>query len=60
MKITTFKNGSWTVFEKFELTGWYLVKAFGPNGQLIDKMRCDDYRTACEYRRAFNALAKNA
>ena len=28
-------------------------------GEIHDKVRCDDYRTASEYYRAFSAVARN-
>lgn len=57
MKITTQKNGAWTVFEK--ANGWYLVKLYDAAGNLLDKMRCDDYRDACDYKRSFDKIARN-
>ena len=57
MKIFTGKNGAWTSFEK--LNGWYIVKLYDAAGNLLDKIRCDDYRNACDYRKSFNAIAKN-
>ena len=41
MKITEHKTGAWTVFEKLA-SGLYLVKLYTSNGQLRDKVRCDD------------------
>lgn len=53
-----FKNGAWMTFTR---TGWYwTVKAYAPSGHLLDKIVCSEYRTACEYRRAFSALARAA
>jgi hypothetical protein len=60
MKVTTHKNGAYTSFEKSLPSGMYTVKAYSPAGALIDKVRCDDYREALAYLRAFNAIARNA
>ena len=58
MKIQTFKRG-YTTFEKLTPSGMYQVKVYvGDN--LQDKVRCDDYRTAREYLKSFNAIARNA
>lgn len=44
----------------FERSGyWWVVEVYSPGGQLVDKVRCDNYHDALEYRRAFLALAKN-
>lgn len=59
MKITEQKSGAWTVFEKLA-SGLYLVKLYASNGELRDKVRCDDYRQARAYLKSFNLIAKNA
>lgn len=59
MKITEQKSGYWTVWEKQE-SGLYMVKLYASNGALLDKVRCDDYRDARTYLKAFNAIAKAA
>jgi hypothetical protein len=59
MKIKLFKNGAYTTLEK-QACGYYSVQVRSPSGELIDKIRCDTYRDACEYRRAFNAIARNS
>ena len=47
-------------FVQFEKTGfWYVVQVRAASGELHDKVRCDDYRNACDYYRAFCAIAKN-
>lgn len=38
----------------------YVVIVRNARGDVHDKMRCDDYRGALEYYRAFNAIAKAA
>lgn len=60
MTIKTFKNGAYTTFERNAFYGQYLVKVYSPSGALLDKIITFDYKSACEYRRAFNAIAKNA
>ncbi len=59
-KVKLFKNGAYVSFERNAFYGQWLIKAYSPAGALLDKVIALDYRTACEYRRAFNALAKNA
>lgn len=59
MKVKTFKNGAWTVFEK-DSGGLWNIKVYRGDGNLIDKTHCDDYRMALGYLRAFNAVAKAA
>ena len=56
MTIKEFKNGAYVTFEKCGT--WYLVQCRAPNGELHDKTRCDDYRDARAYYRAFQAVAK--
>jgi hypothetical protein len=58
MSIKEFKNG-YTTFEKLFPSGYYLVQVY-VGTELRDKIRCDDYRMAREYLRAFNAIAKAA
>ena len=58
MKIKTFAN-AYTVFERVFPSGMYLVKLYiGDN--LSDKILTDEYKSAREYLRAFNAIAKSA
>ena len=59
MQIKEFKNGAWTVFEKTPISGMYVVKLYASNGELRDKVRCDDYREARAYLKSFNLIAKN-
>jgi hypothetical protein len=60
MKITTYKNGAYTSFEKVAPSGMYAVKVYAPSGALLDKVRCDDYREALAYLRCFKGIARNA
>ena len=57
-KIYEGRNGKYVVFEK---TGsiWTVILRTGA-GDVADKVRCDDYRLAVEYRKAFIRLAKAA
>jgi len=55
-KITSFKNGADVIAEKNG--AWYCVTLRNPSGEVHDKIRCDDYRMALEYVRAFKAIAK--
>jgi len=56
-KTKTYRNGWSTLLEKTSY--WYLVNVRTASGELHDKVRCDDYRSALDYWRAFNAIAKN-
>lgn len=56
MKYKMHKNDSFVTFEK--CNGWYEVRLRSPNGELHNKVRCDDYRDAMEYWKSFNAIAK--
>lgn len=58
MKIQEYKNGAYATMEKLFPSGMYLVQCRNPNGDLHDKIRCDDYRMAKEYFSAFKKIAK--
>lgn len=57
-KIKLYKSGAYATMDKSGM--WYEVLARNPAGEVIDKIRCDDYRDALDYYRAFSALAKVA
>jgi hypothetical protein len=57
MKIKEQKNGNYTTFDREN--DWYVVRLYKRGGELLDKMRCDTYRGACEYFKSFNLIAKN-
>lgn len=57
MKYKLHKNDAFVTFEKSEF--WYEVRLRAPNGELYDKVRCDDYRSAMDYWKSFNLIAKN-
>jgi hypothetical protein len=59
MKIKTFDNGSYTVLEGDNVRHFWTVKVYRPDGNLHDKVRCDDYHNALAYARTFNQIAKN-
>jgi len=56
-KVKTYRNDWSTMLEKSGM--WYCVHVRNAAGELHDKVRCDDYRMALDYWRAFNAIAKN-
>lgn len=55
--INSYKNGD-VVMERLFPSGMWLVQLRNNAGELVDKIRCDDYRMAKEYKRAFAAIAK--
>lgn len=58
MKIYEGKDGKYVTFEK---TGAYwTVRLRTGAGETADKVMCDDYRTACDYRKAFIKIARAA
>ena len=58
MKINEYKNG-YATLERLFPSGMYLVQCY-VGTELHDKIRCDDYRSACEYYKAFSKIAKAA
>ena len=56
MKLQLFKNGALVTMER--VGGMYVVLCRDPAGRVHDKVRCDDYRMALEYRRVFCSVAK--
>jgi hypothetical protein len=59
IQIKTFPNGGHTVIEADKIRHFWTVKCYRPDGELHDKIRCDDYRNALDYLRAFKQIAKN-
>ena len=57
MKIYEGKAGRYVTFEKEG--PFYVVRLRTGAGETADKVRCDDYRTACEYRRSFLKIARS-
>ena len=57
MRIYDGKGGSYVTFER---TGAYwTVRLRTGSGETADKVMCDDYRMAVEYRKAFLRIARN-
>lgn len=52
-------NGWSTAFEQQYHSGLITVTLRRSSGEVFDKVRCDDYRNALDYFRAFNTIAKN-
>lgn len=57
-KTKTYPNG-YTTFERLFPSGMYLVQVY-IRGEMHDKIRCDDYRSALDYLKCFNQIAKRA
>jgi len=57
MQLKIFKNGAVVMMDR-QTNGYYLLKLRAPNGTLVDRLLCDDYQTAVEYRRDFSETAK--
>lgn len=57
-RIKAYDNGHASI-ERLSPSGMWLVQVY-KGSELHDKVRCDDYRSALEYFRAFSAIAKNA
>ncbi len=58
MRNVVFRNGWSAMMDK--AGAMYVVIVRNARGDVHDKMRCDDYRDACDYYRAFKAIARNA
>lgn len=55
MKIHDGNNGHYVTFER---SGpWWIVQLRSATA-LLDKVRCDEYRDACTYRKAFLKIAR--
>lgn len=57
-RIKSYKNGHASL-ERLSPSGMYLVQVY-KGSELHDKIRCDDYRSALQYLKAFAAIARNA
>jgi hypothetical protein len=57
--LTLFKNGALVTFETAFPSGMHTVLLRNPQGEVHDKVRCDDYKEALAYFNAFKATAKN-
>lgn len=56
MKVYNGKSGKYVTFEK--AGGWWIAQLRTGAGEVADKIRCDDYRMAVEYRKAFLKIAR--
>ncbi len=56
MKIYEGRDGKYVTFERSGQ--WWNVQLRTGSGDLADKVRCDDYRLAVEYRKAFIKIAR--
>ena len=56
-KLNVYRNG-WLAMMEPQSQGMYLVLVRSANGDVYDKVRCDDYRNALDSFRAFNRIAK--
>lgn len=54
----SYKHGD-VFLERLFPSGMYLVYLRDSAGEMVDKVRCDSYRTALEYKRAFALIAKH-
>lgn len=54
----SYRNGWSVMMDKSGYLWTVLVR--DARGEVHDKVRCDEYRVAMEYWRAFRAIAKNA
>jgi hypothetical protein len=57
-RIKLYRNDWSAMLEKAGM--WYCVQVRNAAGDIYDKVRCDDYRMALDYWRAFNAIARAA
>lgn len=58
MKIKLLKNGAYVSLEKTSPSGYYIVSLRNPSGNVHDKIKTDDYKSALEYKRAFLAIGR--
>lgn len=59
MKIKEYKNGAYVVLEKLFPSGMYCIVLRDPQGELKDKIRCDDYPMARDYFKSFCKIARS-
>jgi len=60
MKIYLAKNSNaYVSFEKLEGSQlWYIVRLYDTTGQLLDKVRCDNYKNSLAYLKSFRLIMK--
>ena len=59
MKVHTYKGEASVIFERVYPSGYYLIKLYDYQGNLYDKVLCDDYQNAVAYRKSFCKIARN-
>ena len=59
MVFPIFGTDKYSFLERLFPSGYYLVQCY-KGSELHDKIRCDDYRMAMDYYKAFSAIAKTA
>lgn len=58
-KVKFYPNGTCVYMEKTQsLDVPYVVKLYGPEEELIDKVRTDNFRNALSYFKSFSLIAK--
>lgn len=57
-RMKLYSNGWHAMLEKSGV--WYSAIVRNARGDVHDKVRCDDYRMALDYYRAFSRIAKTA
>jgi hypothetical protein len=60
IRIKLYPNNAYVTFEKTIPDGYYDLRVRNPAGYLIDRVRCDDYKSALDYYKSFKAIARNA
>ena len=58
-KFKLYPNDWSVMFEQQFHNGMITVTLRSSSGEIHDKVRCDDYRNAMDYFRAFKSIAKN-
>ena len=57
-RVYTAKNGASVTIEKHFPSGFYTVRLYDRSDYLMDKVSCDTYCGAMEYKKAFYCIAK--
>lgn len=52
------KSGAWVQFETLFPSGYYMVTLYDPEGNVANRIRCDDIVDACVYRCRFVTIAR--
>ena len=60
IRIKLYANNAYVLFERTIPNGYYDLRVYDRVGYLIDRVRCDDYKTALDYYKSFQAIARNA